>query len=60
MMQAVGADLLFRTAWLDLSVTTDDVVITDTLPVVIFFVPPVDIFRGTRLVGPHRTAMNYD
>jgi hypothetical protein len=35
-------------------------VITDTLPVVILFVPSVDLSRRTRLVRPHRTAMNND
>ena len=60
-VQAVGANHPFRTAFFDLSVTTDDVVITDTeLPVVILSVPTVDLCRRTRLVRPHRTAMNND
>ena len=39
-VQAVGADHPFRTAWLYFSVTTDDVVVADTqFPVVIPAVP---------------------
>ena len=61
MVQAVGADHPFRTALFDCSVTTDEVMITDTkLPVVILSVPTVDLCRRTRLVGPYRTAMNND
>ena len=60
-VQAVSADHPFRTAFFDCSVTTDDVMITDTkLPVVILPVPTVDLCRRTRLVRPHRTAMNND
>ena len=38
-VQAVGADHVLRTALFDLSVTTDDVVVADTGPVVIPAVP---------------------
>jgi hypothetical protein len=47
-VQAVSANHPFRTAFFDLSVTTDDVMITDTeLPVVILSVPTVDLCRRT-------------
>ena len=60
-VQAVGADHVFRTAWFNLSVTTDDVVVADAeLPVVIPAMPRIYLCRGTRLVRPHRTAMHND
>ena len=36
MVHAVGANLTFRTAWLYLSVTTDDVVVADALKSSVF------------------------
>ena len=61
MVQAVGADHVFRAACLNLSVTTDHVVVADTeLPVVIPAMPRIYLCRGTRLVRPHRTAMHND
>ena len=42
MVHAVGANLTFRTAWLYLSVTTDDVVVTYALKSSVFM-PIVDV-----------------
>ena len=42
MVHAVGANLTFRTAWLYLSVTTDDVVVADALKSSVFM-PIVDV-----------------
>ena len=41
-VHAVGANLTFRTAWLYLSVTTDDVVVADALKSSVFM-PIVDV-----------------
>ena len=41
-IHAVGANLTFRTAWLYLSVTTDDVVVADALKSSVFM-PIVDV-----------------
>ena len=61
MVQAVGTDHVFRAACLNLSVTTDDVVVADAeLPVVVPAMPRIYLCRGTRLVWPHRTAMHND
>ena len=57
-VQAVGADLLFRTAWLNLSVTTDHVVVADAEVEASLAVPRINLCRGTGLVGPYCTAMN--
>ena len=57
-VHAVGADLLFRTSWLYLSVTTDYVVVADTEVEASFPVPRINLCRGTGLVGPYCTAMN--
>jgi hypothetical protein len=57
-VQAVGADLLFRTAWLYLSVTTDHVVVADAEVEASLAVPRINLCRGTGLVGPYYTAMN--
>ena len=58
---AVGADHPFRTTRFDLSVTTDNVVITDTeLPVVIFSVRIVDLGGGRCLVRPDCATVNHD
>ena len=60
-VQAVGADHVFRSAGLYLSVTTDDVVVAYAeLPVVILPVPRINLSCGTLLVRPHRTAVNDD
>ena len=57
---AVGADHPFRTTWFDLSVTTDDVVVTDTEVETPFAVPTVDLGDGRCLVWPDCTTMNHD
>ena len=59
-VQAVGTDHPFRTAWLNLSVTTDDVVVADAEVKASFPVPRINLCRGTRLVGPYCTAVNND
>ena len=60
-VQAVGADHVFRTSGLYLSVTTDDVVVAYAeLPVVILPVPRIYLSCGTLLVRPHCTAVNDD
>jgi len=60
-VQAVGADHVFRASWLNFSVTTDHVVVADTeFPVVIPAMPRIYLCRGTRLIRPHRTAMHND
>ena len=58
MMQTVGANHPFRTAWLNLSVTTDHVVVADTEVEASLAVPRINLCRGTGLVGPYCTAMN--
>ena len=57
-VQAVGADYPFRTAWLYLSVTTDDVVVADAEVKTSFPVPRIYLCRGTRLVWLYCTAVN--
>ena len=52
-VQTVGADHPFRTAWLYLSVTTDHVVVTDTEVETSFVVPSVYLSDRRCLVGPH-------
>ena len=60
-VQTVGANHPFRSAGLNLSVTTDDVVVADTqFPVVIPAMPRINLCRGTRLVGPYCTAVYND
>ena len=60
-VQAVGADHPFRTTWLYLSVTTDNVVVADAeFPVVIPAVPRVNLSGRGCLVGPDCTAVNHD
>ena len=57
---AVGANHPFRTARLDLSVTTDNVVVADAEVEPSLAVPGVDLGGRTRLVGPHcRTVKDY-
>ena len=57
---AVGSDHPFRTAWLYRSVSSDHVVVADTIfPMVIFTMPLIYLGGRTRLVGPHcRTVYN--
>ena len=56
---AVGTGHVLRTASLDLSVTTDDVVIADAEVEAPLAVPGVDLGGRTRLAGPHCRTMNY-
>ena len=58
-VHAVGTDQPFRTAWLDLSVTTDDVVVADAEVEASLAVPCVDLSNRTGLVGPHCRTMDY-
>ena len=54
MVQTVGSYHPLRTAWLDLSVTTDDVVVADTkLVMSVTAVPGVDLSGRGCLVGPY-------
>ena len=57
-VQAVGAGHVLRTAWLDLSVTTDDVVVADAEVEAPLTVPGVDLSGRARLVGPHCRTVN--
>ena len=59
-VQTVGTDHPFWSAWLYASVTTDDVVVAYTLPVVVLAMPLVYICCRRCLVGAYRTAMNDD
>ena len=59
-VHAVGADHPFRSAWLYLSVTTDNVVVADAELKTTVSVPCVYLGSGRCLVGCHRTAMNDD
>ena len=52
-VHAVGADHPFRSAWLNLSVTTDDVVVADAELKTSLSMPLVYIFRRTEFVGFH-------
>jgi len=57
--QAVGAYHPLRTAWLDLSVTTDDVVVADTeLIMSLLTMVPVDLSHRGRLVGRYCRTMD--
>ena len=59
-VQAVGTDHPFRTAWLNLSVTTDDVVVADAEVKTSLAMPGIDLSGRALLVGPHcRTMKNY-
>ena len=56
---AVGTDHPFRTARLNLSVTTDDVVVADAkLIMSVAAMPGVDLSGRGGLVGPHCRTMN--
>ena len=57
-VQTVGTNHPFRSAGLNLSVTTDDVVVADAEVKASFPVPRINLCRGTRLVGPYCTAVN--
>ena len=57
---AVGTDHPFRTAWLNLSVTTDDVVVADAELPALPAVPGVDLSGRARLVGPHCGTVDND
>ena len=57
-VHAVGTDHPFRSSWLDLSVTTDDVVVPDAEVESPLAVPTVDLSRRTHLVRPHRGTVN--
>ena len=59
MIHAVGANHPFRTSWLNLSVTTDHVVVAYTeLPVLFLSMVSVYLCHGTRLVWLYCTAVN--
>ena len=57
---AVGTDHPFRTAWLNLSVTTDDVVVADAEVEAPLTVPGVNLSGRACLVGPHCRTVDYD
>ena len=59
--QAVGADHPFRATWLNLSVTTDHVVVADAkLIMSVFAMPGINLSGRRRLVGLYcRTMNNY-
>ncbi len=57
-VQAVGADHPFRSSRLNLSVTTDDVVVADAEVETPLAVPCVDLSHRTRLVRPYCRTMN--
>ena len=57
-VQTVGTDHPFRPTGLNLSVTTDHVVVADTFIMSVFAMPPVDIFRRRCTVGLHCRTMN--
>ena len=57
-VQTVGTDHPFRPTRLNLSVTTDHVVVADTFIMSVFAMPPVDIFRRRCTVGLHCRTMN--
>ena len=57
---AVGTDHPFRTAWLNLSVTTDDVVVADAEVEASPTVPGVNLNGRACLVGPHCRTVDYD
>ena len=56
----VGSDYRLRTAWLNLSVTTDNVVVADAEFKAPLAVPGIYLSGRTRLVGPHSRTMNYN
>ena len=56
---AVGTDHVLRAAWLDLSVTTDNVVVANAEVEASLAMPGVDLRCRARLPGPHcRTMKN--
>ena len=55
---AVSSDHVLRTSWLYLSVTTDDVVVSDAEVESLLAVPCVDLSYRTRLVGPYCRTVN--
>ena len=57
---AVGANHPFWSAWLNLSVTTDDVVVADTELEASVSMPRIYISGGRCLVGPYCAAVNND
>ncbi len=58
MVQTVGPYHPLRTTWLDLSVTTDDVVVADTkLVMSVTAMPGVDLSGRGCLVGPYCRTM---
>ena len=59
-VQTVGTDHPFRPAWLDLSVTTDHVVVADAEVETPLAMPGIDLSGRRCLVGLHcRTMNNY-
>ena len=59
MVQTVGSYHPLRTTWLDLSVTTDDVMVADTkLVMSVTAMPGVDLSDRGCLVGPNCRTMN--
>ena len=59
MVLAVGTDHILRPSRLDLSVTTDHVMIPDAQLPAPLSVPRIYLRRRTRLPRPHRRTMNY-
>ena len=59
-VQAVGANHPFRSAGLNLSVTTDDVVVADTEFPASLAMPRIYLSGGRCLVGPYCRTMNDD
>ena len=59
-VQAVGANHPFRSAGLNFSVTTDDVVVADTEFPTSLAVPRIYLSGGRCLVGPYCRTMNDD
>ena len=55
---AVGTDHPFRTSWLNLSVTTDHVVVTNTEFPAPLAMPRIDLSNRTRLIRSHCRTMN--
>ena len=60
-VQAVGTHKPFRSSWLNLSVTTDNVVVADAkLVMAVFSVPRVNLSCRTLLVGAYCRAVDND
>ena len=59
-VQTVGANHPFRSAGLNLSVTTDDVVVADTEFPTSLAMPRIYLSGGRCLVGPYCRTMNDD